>query len=615
MKMITETLTDLANIKLTTFLFYSLTTFTIVFVVSLISKTLKNNERASYYKTIAQKRRAERDQQVKLISLPPLNLSEALHKKILDSDATALIEMLKSSEVTSEQILIAYFQRASTIGIEYELITDIAFKEALLEARRCDQLRKENPSACEGALFGLPISVKDNMTLKGTDSACGAAARLNNPDKDDGYLIKILKAEGAIPFVKSNIPQAVFNINTRNNIWGWAKNPWNKTRITGGSSGGEGGLIAARCSPLGIGNDLGGSLRIPGLFCGIVAFKTTGDRVTRVGTAELGPMMDHLPNLKLVTGPMGKSVRDANLTMKALLSDKAQKNISLSEQDVHYMRIPWKEEEVFRKRKNLRVGYLKSMNSFPSSPANQRAVEEAVRALKRIGYEVIEVDFHILDDLAELFVECVFPDGEASYLKMLKGESTIPDLADFKLLATAPGVMMKMIRYALSALGQKRAALGLEKLEKKNAYELIQVAERQARLRKEFSKVWDEYRLDALISPGVATPAPEPAYAKDIGGYIGRFLAIMNVLDIPSGVVPVTVVKEGEDIYPQEITEHRDAIYEQTKKSMQGSVGLPVGVQVSTLPWQDEKCVGIMLDLEEQLQFRQKHPFPLPYKL
>ena len=608
--MIVQTLIDLANIKLTTFIFYSLTTFAIVFVVSLINQKIKNNERASYYKAIAQKRRAERDQQAKLINIPPFNISETLHKKILDSDATDLIQMLKSSEVTSEQILIAYFQRASTIGIEYELITDIVFKEALLEARRCDQ-RKENPSACEGALFGLPISLKDNLVLKGTDSSLGAAARLNNPDKDDGYLVKILKAEGAIPFVKSNVPQAVLNVNSSNNIWGWAKNPWNKTRIAGGSSGGEGGLIAARCSPLGIGNDLGGSLRIPSLYCGIVAFKPTADRVTQAGTAKMGPMVDHIPNLRLATGPMGKSVRDANLMMKALLSDKAQKNVSIVEQDLHYVRIPWKEEEVFRKRKNLRFGYFKSLKSIPPSPANQRAVDEAVWALKRIGHEVVEIDFRILDDLTNLFVECLIPDGEAKYLTILKGESTIPDLSDIKLLATVPGVAMKMMRYALSALGEKRAALVLQKLEKKNVYELILVSERQARLRKEFFKVWKEHNLDALISPGGALPALEPAYAKDVGNWSLRYLNMMNALDIPTGVVPVTVVKEGEDSYPQEITEHHDMIYQHTKKSMQGSVGLPVGVQVSTLPWQDEKCVGIMLELEQQLQFRQKHPFPL----
>lgn len=609
--MILETLIDLVNIKLTSFTFYAFTTFIIIRATSFVVKTLNDKEKAAHWKQIAQKKRTERDQQIKLINIPPLNISENLRQKILNSDATTLVEMLKSFEATSEQILSVYFQRASTIGVDYELITDISFREALLEARRCDQLRKENPAACDGALFGLPISIKELFILKGTDASCGVASRLYNLSKDDGYLVKILKGEGAIPFLKSNIPQAVLNLNSRNNIWGWSKNPWNKARIAGGSSGGEGGLIAARCSPLGIGNDLGGSIRIPALFCGVVGFKATGDRVTRAGTIEMGPMIDFLPALKLVTGPIAKSVRDVNLTMKALLSDRAQQNTSLIEQDLHYFRIPWKEEEVFSKRKNMRVGYFKGMDRFPPSQANRRAVDEAIRALKRIGYEVIEVDFAMLDDLAYLFSECFSLDGELRFLKdLLNGEALIEDFTILKLLVSLPTFIKKILPLILNAVGEKRLAVVLETLEKKNAYELIKALDRQARLRKEFFRIWEGHNLDALISPGLAIPAPEPMYAKDVAGSV-CYTGILNVLDVPTGVVPVTVVREGEDDYPLEISEHHDMMYRQTKKSIQGSVGMPVGVQVSTLPWKDEKCVGIMLDLEEQLQFRQRHPLPL----
>lgn len=80
---------------------------------------------------------------------------------------------------------------------------------------------------------------------------------------------------------------------------------------------------------------------------------------------------------------------------------------------------------------------------------------------------------------------------------------------------------------------------------------------------------------------------------------------------MPTGALPVTVVKPGEDVYPKEATKYHDLIFKKTVESMEGSVGLPVGVQVATLPWEEEKCVSIMLQLEQELQFVKKHPFPI----
>lgn len=604
-------ISDLLNIKLTTFAYYAFTTFVAISIASGILKMLKNIGKTAQYKKAAKKKRTERDQQLKQINLPPLNISESLRDKILNSDATTLLEMLKTSQVTSEQILIAYFERVRTIGLEYELITEIAFKEALDQARKCDQLRKENPSACKGVLFGLPISLKDMFILKDKDASCGACAMLFKPAKDDGYLVKILKGEGAIPFVKSNIPQALLTIDSYNNIWGSAKNPWNKERGVGGSSGGEAALIAARCSPLGMGNDIGGSLRIPPLFCGVVGFKPTSGRITHAGTIEVAPTLDYLPTLRVATGPIAKSVKDVSLMMKTLLSDQSHRNISITEQDPHYMRIGWNEEEVFKKHKTLRIGYFKSLEYFPPSPANQRAVEEAVKALKKKGYDMVEIELPHAQELMEIYFLALFGDGEARLLSdCLQGEAPIDDFVALKAAAATPSFVRKLLSPLLSALGEKRLLTVLDNFKNHSAYDYLKLTGRRNKAQQEFFKFWEEKKLDGMISPGLAFPGTKRGLVKDIVQGV-CYAYILNVLDIPTGVVPVTVVKEGEDSYPKELTKHHDMIHRKIQENMKGTVGLPVGVQVSTMPWQEEKCVNIMLQLEEELQFRAKHPFPI----
>jgi fatty acid amide hydrolase len=127
-------------------------------------------------------------------------------------------------------------------------------------------------------LFGIPISLKDTIDIKGMASSIGSTARYDFKQPEDGAIVQVLKKSGMIPFVKSNVPQLAMTFESTNNLWGRATNPWDNTRAVGGSSGGEAALIAGRCSPLGIGSDIGGSVRIPSEFCGVYSFKPSSLR-------------------------------------------------------------------------------------------------------------------------------------------------------------------------------------------------------------------------------------------------------------------------------------------------------------------------------------------------
>lgn len=601
-----------SGLKLSSILLYGGLSYTAIFIVSKAIAILRKKQKAAYFAKVAKAKRAQRDQKIKELSqsLPSLDISPSLQEKILNSDATALLEMLKSQEITSEQILVTYFKRAITIGLELELITEITFEEALAKARECDRLRKENPSASEGILFGLPMTVKDNFILKGTDCSGGLASKLNNPAQDDGFICKLLKGEGAIPFAKTNLPQALLIHNTSNFIWGTAQNPWKYGRTCGGSSGGESGLVAARCSPFGIGTDIGGSIRIPALFCGVVGFKPTAERVMRAGTMYIAPALNNVLNMRSTAGPLTKSVRDVNLMMKALLNSDMHEKVKITEKDPYYLKKEWKEELVHQSRKGLRIGYFKSIDLFPASPANQRAIDEAVKVLKEQGYELIEVAFPNIEDLALIYMEIMGSEGNTRFLSdSLQGEKVIKDFDNLRVAASIPNSLRTPLKWLLTRLGEVRSGKVVGRVSKKSAYEYLELVERQSKARNVFLKVWENNKLDGLLSPGLPFPAYKQGFAKDTA--LGAcYTFILNVLNLPTGVLPVTVVQKGEEVYPQELGKYHDFMYKRVVESMKDTEGLPVGVQISTLPWEEEKCVGIMLDLEEGLQFIKKHPFP-----
>ena len=128
-------------------------------------------------------------------------------------------------------------------------------------------------------LFGVPTSIKDNIDMEGLCSTIGFTVRAERPFKEDCATIKCIKHTGQIPFMKTNLPQIAFNFDSNNFLWGRTLNPWNHKKSAGGSSGGEGAAVAARISPIGIGNDMAGSIRIPAAFNGVFGFMPSADRI------------------------------------------------------------------------------------------------------------------------------------------------------------------------------------------------------------------------------------------------------------------------------------------------------------------------------------------------
>lgn len=212
-------------------------------------------------------------------------------------------------------------------------------------------------------------------------------------------LVDMLLEAGAVLYCKTNLPQTMMVSNpykykyqrltcqtadSENNIFGRALNPHNTKLTAGGSTGGEGALIAFRGSVLGVGSDIAGSIRIPSLCCGIYGFKPTADRVPFAGQSDYPFPVPHIPGVIPAGGPMAASVEDLSMFMKTVIDKRPWKY------DVTAMDIPWRSVEVGGSEK-LVIGVLAEDPEYPLHPPVKRALDSAADALQKAGHKVIHL--------------------------------------------------------------------------------------------------------------------------------------------------------------------------------------------------------------------------------
>lgn len=175
--------------------------------------------------------------------------------------------------------LVNYFgSRCQTLGRELCLSTQELFTSGLELAKKCDAERAqaiENDTQDQlPFLHGIPVSIKELFSMKGLLSTVGTAMLDHKRTTDSEGVLPLTEA-GAIPIIRGNLPQCALSYHSDNYVWGRAQNVYQRERSCGGSSGGDAGLVAARCVPMALGSDVGGSIRIPATFNGVTGFKPT----------------------------------------------------------------------------------------------------------------------------------------------------------------------------------------------------------------------------------------------------------------------------------------------------------------------------------------------------
>lgn len=248
-------------------------------------------------------------------------------KQILNMDVTKMIKEFTKGNLSSEKVTNIYIEHLQHVNPHIQFLTENRFSLALKEAKKADHSIQKGQ--VKGRLFGVPISIKESFHMKGMRTTGGLIHRRNNIENKDAEVIRLLKKEGAIIIGRTNTPALSFCQETVNKLYGKTNNPWHIERTAGGSTGGEGALIAVGGAAAGLGSDIGGSIRFPSHFNGIVGFKSGANQVVAEGSYP--NITDQLQKRMLGIGPMVKSVRDARLIYQIIANKPTQSTCSLDD--------------------------------------------------------------------------------------------------------------------------------------------------------------------------------------------------------------------------------------------------------------------------------------------
>ncbi|XP_039908699.1 vitamin D3 hydroxylase-associated protein-like isoform X2 [Simochromis diagramma] len=478
---------------------------------------------------------------------------------ILTLSLSELTQQLKEGSLTPEDVLYSYMEKTLAVNQKLNCCTEI-----LLES--LDQLTTVGSNK-DGLLYGVPVSIKENLAFKNHDCSCGVIINLDQPAEKDSVLVQVLKKQGAIPFVKTNLPQGLLSCDCSNPIYGQTVNPHNPQKTSGGSTGGEGALIGGGGSLLGIGTDLGGSIRIPASFCGICGFKPTAGRLRWVSFSQFPRNLLYIAEKNFYLtfcvmissqgvcptyrgqksvlsspGPMARDVDSLALCMQALLCDHM---FSL---DPTVPPLPFNMER-YRTTKPLRIGCLENDGYMHPSPSMARGVREVKALLEQAGHTVVPYHPLKMDEIfPELMVKGFLADGGTSLLTKLKGGPEDPCLkGQFhryrlpKWYKTIHSFLLKSKSPRVSA--NMRALCGVRsvpELWKQHAAVEDYIQETIAH--------WRSCNIDVLLCP-VIGPAYNLFYCSKIPTAIS-YTVVYNLLNFPAGVVTVSTVtaKDEEEL-------------------------------------------------------------------
>lgn len=231
------------------------------------------------------------------------------------TSATELLRQLEAGSVTAEELLRRALERCQRLNGGLNALVQIEGDRALREASAIDAARARGEPL--GALAGLPVTVKEAFHVRGFRTTAGAPHLRNNSPADDAPAVARLRGEGAVVFAKTNVPTFTADWQTYNDVYGTTNNPWDETRTPGGSSGGAAAALAAGLTPLELGSDLCGCIRVPAHYCGVLGHRATYGLISVRGHVPGDPAGRVEPDLA-AAGPMARTAADLRLLLRVL---------------------------------------------------------------------------------------------------------------------------------------------------------------------------------------------------------------------------------------------------------------------------------------------------------
>ncbi|KAH8427786.1 putative general amidase GmdA [Aspergillus melleus] len=497
--------------------------------------------------------------------------------EITETDALGIAEKTTSGTWTAVQVTEAFCHRAALAHQLVSCLHEVFFDAALDDAKRVDDYFATHGKPI-GPLHGLPVSLKDQFHVKGVETTMGYVGWIgtfqgekNDPRSQvfESELVRELRSLGAVLYCKTSVPATLMCGETVNNIIDYTTNPHNRLLSTGGSSGGEGALIALKGSPGGFGTDIGGSVRIPAVFNGLYGLRPSAGRVPYEGAAN---SMDGQNTILSVIGPLATTARSLKLLFKAVLSQQPWYY------DPLVIELPWRdavEEEtraLIEQSKSgssqLAFGLMHHNGVVRPHPPIARAMKIAEQTLRRLGHKIIEWSppSHIIAH--ELAIATYHLDGGAD------------------------------IEHHFGLSGEERPYhLILEPGPQKSASEIAALNVKKREYQKQYMDYWNSTAqltgtgrpVDGLICPVAPHAAVLPCKYDHVG-----YSSFVNVLDYTSVVFPVTRADKNIDV-PRSETNFLSEIDQRVHGQYDADAydGAPAGLQLIGRRLQEEKVLTL----------------------
>ncbi|KAK4061744.1 hypothetical protein Trihar35433_9344 [Trichoderma harzianum] len=554
----------------------------------------KSAKQKTQWKEIAHEAQALRDQSLvdvgTTVQLPlqlpanainiPEKVLSAANIRITSLSPQQLIDFISNGQLSAQEIVQAFLERAVTAQKLTNCLTELLPQRAISRAIELDN-HFSRSSVPVGPLHGLPISVKSHIGIDHRPLASGYCALFHSHTRpvSDALVVQILTRAGAIVHARTTEPQSMMQLECASNLYGVTTNPYSHTALSsGGSSGGEGALIALRGSVLGIGSDVGGSIRVPAAACGIYGLKPTSFRVPTTGWSSTPPGADPIIT---VLGPMGVNLEVLELFMRVVVAAESWKV------EPALIPLPWRAVSIEpTAEKPLRLGIIWQDEVVQPHPPVQRVLREFADKVSGLSHvEVVNFPVYKHDEAWAIVSSLYFTDG---------GD------ADIAVMAESGEPLLPLTKWIM------KENPGVKKLSRS---ELEYWLEEREEFRLEYSQHWNktgrwneasgswENTVDAIIcpvAPGVATRHNTAKY--------WTYTAVWNLLDYPALAFPAGKADKNIDVRDNR-KRFLSGLDKENWQLYNPEVfhDMPVGLQIIGRRFEDEKIIAILKFLENSI--------------
>jgi fatty acid amide hydrolase 2 len=461
---------------------------------------------------------------------------------LLGASAVELAGLIRRGEVSSREAVSAHIRRAREVNPTLNAIVHTRYDEALAEADAADAAVRRGGEL--PPFHGVPCTVKECIGLQGMRKTAGLLAHRERVAERDGTAVARLRAAGAIPIGVTNVSELMMWMESTNPVYGRTNNPYDPTRTAGGSSGGEGSIVGAGASPIGLGADIGGSIRMPAFFCGVFGHKPSGGLVPATG---------HWPNAEggaqrfLTTGPLCRRAEDLMPFLRAVAGPDGVDDGCRPFQLGDPARVRFDE---------LTVYDIEDNGTTPVSADLKQAQRDVAAHLARLGARVEPLKVPAFKHAFEIWSALLDEETKTRFSLNL-GDGT-PVNAGRELLA----FMLGRRKHTFPAL-----ALALVEPVPKL---LPKMQEKALRLGHQLRRELPERIGPKGIILYPPYPVPAPKHIRPMLSFGWTYCAIFNVLEFAVTAVPLGL----------------------------NATGLPLGVQVAALPGNDHVTIAVAQELE-----------------